>query len=381
MEGLHDLTFDMLAGDTDELFRRLHRDEGVGRAPALGAWVVAGHRLCSQVLTDPGFTVESAENILERTIGRMMLSTDGPDHRRQRRPYARPLLPRALNGRPGQVVAEVVAGVLDELPASGGDLVTTFSRPVARRTILTVLGLNDIDEERIETWFTAIAAAFANQAGDLDVAHAGRRAFAAFAEALGARRGRLPADSLLHQVETARVLGDAEIASNTAITIFGAVETTAALITNTLWALLSRPALVGDVRDDPDLLGRVVEETLRWQSPVQTAVRHARDGSRIGNADVPAGATVICLLGAANRDPTVFVDPDRFDPDRSELGAHLSFAKGPHLCLGAPLARLEATRAIGALLDRLPSIIPDPDGWPAPRGHEFRSCRRLVAEW
>ncbi|MBS0412593.1 MAG: cytochrome P450, partial [Proteobacteria bacterium] len=161
---------------------------------------------------------------------------------------------------------------------------------------------------------------------------------------------------------------------------FGGVSTVEAVILNMVWALLTHRTDLEQVREYRDLLDAVFDETVRWQSPVQSATRHTVRPCEIAGVRIPAGATVNCMLASANRDEAVFDEPDVFDLRRPNARRHLGFAAGPHFCLGRYLARVEALAALNALMDlgenlRMtgPSV--------APTGHEFRQPASLPIAW
>ena len=159
------------------------------------------------------------------------------------------------------------------------------------------------------------------------------------------------------------------------------VETTYRASGNLLVALLTEPALVDALRADRGMLRGAFEEALRWEPPITTVVRKAVRDCELGGVEIPAGTHVSVSVAAANRDPTRYPDPDRFDPTRRNI-AHLTFGGGPHLCLGMHLARMEATVAINALLDRLPDLRLDSSASPPHVvGVAFRSPAALPVEY
>jgi cytochrome P450 len=177
-------------------------------------------------------------------------------------------------------------------------------------------------------------------------------------------------------------LSEREIISNIFVIIFGGLETTAAMFSNTVWALLNHPDQFDEVKRDPTkLMKSTVEETLRWESPVQTATRHVTQPITIRGVDFAVGDTVQCMLGAANRDADFFPDPDRFDIHRANASHHLAFARGRHHCLGASLARLEGEIGLRVLFERLPHLHLKSTHPSAPHGHEFRAVPKLKVEW
>lgn len=172
------------------------------------------------------------------------------------------------------------------------------------------------------------------------------------------RRARPGSDLVSTLVEAADgdgLLSDSELVAMTVLLLVAGTETTVSLIGTTVWALLQHPDERARLREAPWLLPAVVEEAVRWESPVQRTWRIATTDVVLGGQTIPRGALVVLLLGAANRDPVRFADPDRFDVLRRDLG-HVAFGAGVHVCLGAALARLETQVAIGALLRRLPAL-------------------------
>ena len=153
------------------------------------------------------------------------------------------------------------------------------------------------------------------------------------------------------------------------------------MIANALWALLSHSDQLPAARAGEAALDLAIEETLRWESAVQSASRHATRDTEIRGVPIAKDEVVHCMLGAANRDPAHFPNPDCFDVTRPGAGDHLSFAIGRHFCLGAPLARLETRVVLETLWARCPGLRLDPGRSGAPYGYEFRKPRKLWVEW
>jgi cytochrome P450 len=163
--------------------------------------------------------------------------------------------------------------------------------------------------------------------------------------------------------------------------MFGGIETTEGMIANALLHLLSSPGQLALVLGDPGLVPAAVEESLRLEPAAAVVDRYATAGTRLGEAGIRAGDQVTVSIAGANRDPAVFGDPDAFDLRRPNAGRQLAFAHGPHFCLGAHLARLEAQVAVATVLARLPGLRLDPGHASAPRGLVFRKPPDLRAQW
>jgi cytochrome P450 len=186
---------------------------------------------------------------------------------------------------------------------------------------------------------------------------------------------------MLVNAPAGRSLTDAEIRRNISIIFFGGISTVEALILNSLWALLQHPETLQRVRATAALLPKVVEETIRWLGPVQSATRHAINDCTYRNVRFTARDAVNCMLAAANRDPSVFPAPERFDIDRNNLHRHLGFATGTHACLGLHLARATGRIALEHLLAELPGLRLDCEKSPPPSGYEFRQPRSMWVSW
>ena len=175
-------------------------------------------------------------------------------------------------------------------------------------------------------------------------------------------------------------LTTAEVVSDAAVVMFGGIDTTDGMIANAVLYLLSDPGQLELVRVDPRLVAAAIEESLRLEPAAALVDRYATRDVIIGEARVRAGDRVSVSLAAANRDPEVFRDPDRFDIFRANAGRHLAFAYGPHFCIGASLARAETRAAVSALLT-LPRLRLDPARPAAPRGLVFRKPPALHVTW
>jgi cytochrome P450 len=201
-----------------------------------------------------------------------------------------------------------------------------------------------------------------------------------FADIVEERR-RDPKDDLISKLVSVEIdgerLDDEHVYGFLRLLLPAGAETTYRLLGNLLFALLTNPGQLEELRADRSLLPNAIEEALRWEAPVQVVSREPTRDVEIAGFPIPAGAQMTVCLGSANRDGTVFEDPDRFDLHR-DAHAHLAFAEGPHRCLGEHLARAETTAAVNALLDRLQAVALDPgDGDPHIHGLAFRSPTAL----
>jgi cytochrome P450 len=304
-------------------------------------------------------------------------------------------------------------GLVEHLrPEGASDLRRMLAGPLAVAVMARALGLGDTDPATVLSWYLGIVGAVSALTGHPgtspppepvrgasarpepvpgDGARPGPSAVAA-AEASGAEafsslsvslRRAIAAGhgSLLAQAASAGGgLAAEEVISNAAVLMFGGIETTEGMIANALYHLLSYPDQFALVGDDPSLLPNAVEESLRVEPAAAFVDRYATRDIRIGGAEVGRGDLVSVSLAGAGRDPATFADPDVFDVRRPNARLHLAFAHGPHFCLGAHLARLEAVAAVRAAMT-LPRLRLDPTVPSAPRGLVFRKPPQLRVQW
>jgi cytochrome P450 len=189
-------------------------------------------------------------------------------------------------------------------------------------------------------------------------------------------------DQTLLGTAAAAGLSPGEVVSNAAVLMFGGIETTEGMICNAAWYLLREPGPgAAAAAADPEVLAAVVEESLRLEPAAAVVDRYATEDTELGGARIGRGDLVTVSLAGANRDPDFYPEPDRFDPGRDNLRQHLAFARGPHFCIGAQLAALEAREAVGALVAQLPGLRLDPDRPTAPQGLVFRKPAALHVLW
>ena len=375
-----------LSRDPYPVLRELQEQEPVSWVGELEAWFVTRRADCLAILLDSTtFSVASAASLLEDTLGQTMLSTDGARQRQLRQPFNGSFAPKEVQIHMAAPIAAYVHDLVDTFSARGqADLKTAFADRLALWTVMTALGLPIGDFPTVRGWFTDIAHALGNFTRDPQVRERGRAAAAAFGHYAAPPLERLrsePDDSALAAVASSGELSDEEILAAARVIVFGGLETTAAMLASTLWALLGHPAQLEAVRSNPDLLTQAIEEALRWEPPVQSCTRFVMRPVVVQGVELAPGEMVQCMVGAANRDPEHFTDPDAFDLERANARDHLSFATGKHFCLGAALARLEGEVGLRILFERLPGLRLDPAQPSSPRGHEFRSPPTLHVQW
>ncbi|MEU2061260.1 cytochrome P450 [Streptomyces sp. NPDC013455] len=300
-----------------------------------------------------------------------MLNSDAPKHTRLRRLINSAFTPKRVQAlRPR--IEEIVENLLDDCPTRERvDLLPAFAFPLPIIVICDLLGVPAADRSRMQRLSTTVAqTGFGEEAKRAQQeAEEGLHAF--FTELIAAKRTR-PGDDLISALIAARDndggLTENELVSTAFLLMFAGHKTTAYLIGNAVHHLLSRPAQLRAVREDPELIRAAVEELVRYDGSVESATfRYATEDVEYSGTLIPKGALVQIALSSANRDPRKFDAPDRLDVKRpgNAQDAHLGFGHGSHYCLGAPLARLETQLALTRLFERFPRMTPaDPAGGP-----------------
>jgi cytochrome P450 len=379
-----DITVEALSGpDAHVVLARLREREPVSWVPALGGWLVLRRDLAMQVMVDAEtFTVDDPRFSTGRVVGPSMLTLDGDEHQRHRAPFSRPFRLQAVRERFSELVADEVDRLIDAIePAAQAELRRSFAGPLAAAVVTHSLGLRETDIAAVLGWYDAIVAAVTEVTAGGDIPVAGREAFADLSAAIEPVLDREPGSSLLAAATHAGGLGRREVVSNAAVMLFGGIETTEGMIANAVVHLLSSPDQLGLVTADPTRLPNAIEESLRLEPAAAMVDRYATSDVELGGAAIRKGDLVTVSVAAANRDPATFPEPDRFDVERENARQHLAFARGPHVCIGMHLARLEAHAAVGRLLGRLPDLRLDPARLSAPSGLVFRKPAELRVLW
>ena len=308
----------------------------------------------------------------------VVLGMDEPAHRRHRALVSAAFTQRALARRENELVAQVGNALIDRFADRGrADLVPDFTFPYPTQIIAGLLGLPREDYAQFQRWSISLLSITVNRERAVAASEALRDYFVPI---LAARRAE-PRDDLISSLAHAEIdgekLADEEIFSFLRLLLPAGVETTYRSTGNLLFGLLSNPDQLDAVRADRSLIPQAIEEAVRWEPPLLTITRVVTRDTRLGSVDIPAGSTVMPMLGSANRDEQRWSDPDRFDVFRPPK-PHIGFGHGTHVCLGMHLARLEMRVALDLLFDRLPHLRLDPEGDdPHIRGQVFRSPTSL----
>jgi cytochrome P450 len=373
-----------LEEDPHPLLARLRAAEPVSWLAVLGGWLVTRYDLAVRVMRDPGtFTVDDPRFSTSRVVGPSMLSLDGADHARHREPFAHSFRPARVRDRfAGFVEAETDRLISAIEPAGSAEVRREFAGPLAVAVVTEALGLCDVNADTVLSWYAAIVAAVSDATAGRPLTPAGADAFDQLRAAVARAIGHTDKPSLLAGAAPApEGLRQNEVVSNAAVLMFGGIDTTDGMIVNAVRHLLREPGARQLVHGHPDLLPNAIEESIRLEPAAAVVDRYATLDVELGGARICRGDLVVVSIAAANRDPAVFTDPDRFNIRRANARLNLAFAQGPHFCLGAQLARTETAIAVGRLLDRLPGLRLDPAYPNAPRGLVFRKPPVLHVRW
>ena len=353
--------------------RALGPVHAVTLADGHAAWLVVGYEEAKVLLNDTRLSKDmqaafsSGEGVLAEGLpgpafAKHMLAVDPPDHTRLRRLVASAFSLRRIEGLEPRI-REIVGSKLDALAAAGPDatvdLVPNFAFPIPFTVICELLGVPEPDRTPFGEALMALLSP-TDTPERYARAKAGSDAVVAQLTSLVETKERLPGDDLVTALIRARDgderLDHEELLSTLLQLIIAGHDTTTSLIGNGVVALLRHPDQLAAAKADPDDLGGLVEEIMRYDVPVpHSTFRYASEDLEIAGVTIPAGGQVIISLAAANRDEHHFAEADRFDINRGN-NRHLAFGHGIHFCLGAPLARLEGAVALGALLRRFPDL-------------------------
>lgn len=372
----YDLWSQETRADPQAVYARMRREDPVHRTlgyqSQMPIWVLTHYDDCVAMLKDQRFGKDQHKNlppeIAERwwgpppppddpwaTINRHMLNLDPPDHTRLRALVHKVFTPRMVeNLRPR--IAQIASDLLDQMTdQSEADYIASFAFPVPITVIAEMLGIPAADRDQFRKWTKVLLFS-----PDEEENQQSMMEFGLYMNALVDERHEHPQDDIISGLVQVEEDGDRldrmELLSMLFLLLVAGHETTVNLIGNGTLALMQHPDQFEKLRADPSLMKSAVEEMLRFNGPVDmTTLRYAFEDVEIGGTLIPMGDGVWASLLAADRDPAQFPDPDKFDITR-EPNKHIAFGNGIHYCLGAPLARLEGTIAMSAMLERISDI-------------------------
>lgn len=340
-----------------------------------GAWLLTRHADVEMVLRDPRFSAqrtgawvndrEGARGELaafQRLFARALLFLDAPDHPRIRRVLQAGFKPEVLHKLRPQI-AQLVTELLDAVPEGCDfDFIEAVARPLPARVIALLLGIEDLRQNEFLAWSEDLAAFIGAVQPCHEQARRAQRSLVAmghYFDLLLAHKRQQPGDDLVSRLlqaeATGEIQGGAELLAQCAMLLFAGFETTRHLLGSGLHALLNHPEQWWLLQEQPDLLSSAVRELLRFESPVQYTGRRVGTDLVLHGQQLRRGELVLPLIGAANRDPARYSQPDRMDITRCQ-GNPLSFGSGPHVCIGAALTRMEVELVYTQVIQRWPGL-------------------------
>ena len=359
-----------MAQDPYPFYAALRERDPVHRSRLINAWVFTRHADVDVILRDHRrFSNDPRKGTLSRRQRAnlpsddelTMLLLDPPDHKRLRALVNKAFTPKAVNALEPHI-RSLLGSLLDDIDDPAGfDLMEAVAQPLPVIVIAQMLGVRPEDRARFKVWSDQRARVLepAIDPRERKVAETASKALDAYFRPIIKERRAAPEDDIVSALAQAEEEGDRlterETLNMLRLLLIAGNETTTNLIGNGFLALLRHPDQLQRLREDPSLIPSAVDELLRFDSPVQTDFRRALTDCEVNGFAVRQRDNIVLLLGAANRDPDVFEDPDRLDIGRSE-GSHLSFGRGIHHCIGAPLARLEGRIVLETLLERFSSM-------------------------
>jgi cytochrome P450 len=363
---------------------RKFREQGPLHIPEANLHVFGTFAECDEALRNPS----SCSDRLKSTVAQRAIAAgqdprpfgtpgflflDPPDHTRLRKLVSKAFSPKVVKGLESDITA-LVEQLLDKVQAQGQlEAIKDLAYPLPVAVICRLLGVPLEDEPQF-SWASELSAQgldpLASYTGEPPAGYEKRLEaglwLRSYLRGLVERRRAEPGDDLISRLVEVEEAGDQltedEIVATCNLLLVAGHETTVNLIANAILAMLRQPEHWAALGEDASKASGIVEETLRWDPPVQLMGRVAGDDMRIGQTDIPKGDTFMLLLAAAHRDPEVVDRPDVFDPSRESI-RHMAFGRGSHFCLGAPLARLEAAAALTAVTRRFPNarLATDPE--------------------
>jgi cytochrome P450 len=370
---------DEILQDPYPTYARLHEEGPLHYVQVGGKWAVwsiFSYAECSSIAKDPRLSAKRAQQMLlslpisrqsefkelARMLGLWLIFMDPPEHTRLRKLLNKGFSPAAIEGLRPQVES-IVDGMLKPLTRGAEiDLMREFANPMPVRIILEMLGIPQELRDTFVEWSRAIAVFRGSPDRTVEQAHAAQDALVEltdfFRKTVAERRRNKGNDliSLLIDIEEeGEVLTEEELYAQCIALLFAGHETTRNLIGNGMYTLLRHPEETAELRENPEMIRTAVEEILRYESPVQFTARVLKEDIEVCGQRIPRKWTMLCMLGAANRDPKKFKDPNQLNLKRLN-NEHLAFSAGPHSCIGAQLARLEGQIALLNLVQRFPQM-------------------------
>lgn len=372
--------------DPFPIYRRMREEAPVHWVPAVGRYMVTSYESCHLIENDQEtFSANETGSLMKRAMGHSMLRKDDPEHDVDRKSYGSVLRPKAIKETWNEIFEKNSATFLDRLQAAGpgADLISEYAAPYAAENLRLIMGFHNVSQEDMQRWSQTMINGTGNYADDPDVWAASKKSYDEVDDAIEEVLPYLlknPDGSLLSGLAAMPIPLEA-IRANMKMTIGGGLNEPRDVIGVAAWALMENPTQLDQLKADPSLFAVAFEEAVRWVAPIGMYPRETTREAVLEGFQLPQGARLGVVIGAANRDPKIFTDPESFDINR-EKKPHLAFGGGNHFCAGTWVARASvAGVALPRIFGSLPNLRLDPDQAAIDAGWVFRGMTSLPVTW
>ncbi|RZU63667.1 cytochrome P450 [Zhihengliuella halotolerans] len=380
------VTLDALHRDPFPLYRRLREEAPVHWIPALNRYLVTSYAACHAIEQDEAtFSADERESLMKRAMGHSMLRKDNPEHQRDRDSYGKTLRPATIKKHWNGIFEQNYVDCLRRLKKAGpgADFVWDFAAPYAAENLRLVMGFQNATEADMQRWSQTMIDGTGNYADDPDIWAKSERSSAEVDAAIDEMLPYFkdhPDHSLLSGLASLPIPLEA-IRANMKMTIGGGLNEPRDVLATTVWALLREPEQLEAVVADPSLHTAAFEESVRWVAPIGMYPRQVARDTVLEGIRLRRGDRVGVAIGAANRDPAVFEDPESFDIMRPKK-PHLAFGGGVHFCAGTWVARAQVAQiAMPRIFDDLPGLRLDESSPAVAGGWVFRGMLEMPVAW
>jgi len=368
------------------IYQKLRAESPVHWVPAVNRYMVTSYQACHVIEQDQErFSADETNSLMKRAMGHSMLRKDDPEHDVDRKSYGNVLRPKAIKEHWNAIFQANSDKYLAQLKAagSGADFIWDYAAPYAAENLRLIMGFHNATQEDMQRWSQTMIDGTGNYADDPEVWAKSEQSYNEVDDAIDEILPYLrknPDSSLLSGMTSMPIPLEA-IRANMKMTIGGGLNEPRDVLGTTVWALLANPDQLAQVLADEALYARAFEESVRWVAPIGMYPREVRQDTVLEGVQLPAGARLGIVVGAANRDPAVFEDPESFNINR-EKKPHLAFGGGNHFCAGAWVARASVAQiAMPQVFRELPNLRLDPDNAPVDAGWVFRGMTKMPVLW
>jgi cytochrome P450 len=368
------------------IYQKMRAESPVHWVPAVNRYMVTSYQACHVIEQDQErFSADETNSLMKRAMGHSMLRKDDPEHDVDRKSYGNVLRPKAIKEHWNAIFQANSDKYLAQLKAAGpgADFIWDYAAPYAAENLRLIMGFHNASQEDMQRWSQTMIDGTGNYADDPEVWAKSEQSYNEVDDAIDEILPYLrknPDSSLLSGMTSMPIPLEA-IRANMKMTIGGGLNEPRDVLGTTVWALLANPDQLAQVLADETLYARAFEESVRWVAPIGMYPRETTAETVLEGVQLPAGARLGIVVGAANRDPAVFENPESFNINR-EKKPHLAFGGGNHFCAGAWVARASVAQiAMPQVFRELPNLRLDPDNAPVDAGWVFRGMTKMPVLW